>query len=424
MQIRCAGFYLAGAAAARTGDEMSGPALLLAGFAVSGSVTEASSLLAAVTAAAAVGGPVLGAFLDRSARPGRLLAGALALYGAGLVLILAALGRLPFAFVLAIAVGTGLSGPALSGGWTAQLPRVVPPERLPRATALDAMTFSAAGLAGPALAGTAAGLLGAPAAVGLSVVLIGAGLPVAWGLPGRVAGVRRDREALPQEATAHPDPDPKKPRGTRGTVIGDLAAGVRCIVRSPSLARATLTSVASCAAQGMLVTCTPLLGARSLGGAGHGARLLSGIAVASLVANAALARFPGRLAPDTVVRTGALIQAAALALAATGRPALLATAVLLAGAGEGPQLTALFALRHREAPEWLRSQVFVTGASLKITGFALGAAVAGPMIGRSLPGTLLTAAGVQAVGALGGAARRKGTLAAARPFSKQGGTDT
>lgn len=31
---------------------------------------------------------------------------------------------------------TGLLGPALSGGWTARLPRVVPVERLPRANAL------------------------------------------------------------------------------------------------------------------------------------------------------------------------------------------------------------------------------------------------------------------------------------------------
>lgn len=386
VKSRYACVYLAAATAARTGDEMSGPALLLAGFAASGSAAEASSLLAAVTAAAAVGGPVLGVVLDRSARPGRLLAAALALYAVGLVLILAALGRLPRALVLAIAAGTGLLGPALSGGWTAQLPRVVPPEGLPRATALDAMTFGAASLAGPALAGTAAGLLGASAAVVAAVTLIAAALPAAWTLPGRpVTGpaVRTGPHA--------------------GTVLGDLAAGWRCIGRSPSLARATVTSVASCAAQGMLIACAPVLGARSLGGAGRGAWLLSGVAVVSLAANAVLARLPGRplgrrLTPDAVVRHGAVLQAAALALAATGRPALLAVAAVLAGAGEGPQLAALFAVRNREAPERLRGQVFTTGASLKITGFALGAAVAGPLIGWSLPGALLAAAGVQVAG--------------------------
>jgi hypothetical protein len=39
-------FYLAGAVAARAGDEMSGPALMLAAFALAGSAVDASSLLA------------------------------------------------------------------------------------------------------------------------------------------------------------------------------------------------------------------------------------------------------------------------------------------------------------------------------------------------------------------------------------------
>lgn len=72
--------YLTGALVARTGDEAAGPALLLAGFAVAGSTSEASALLAGTSLASALGGPVLGALLDGAARPGRLLAGALALY--------------------------------------------------------------------------------------------------------------------------------------------------------------------------------------------------------------------------------------------------------------------------------------------------------------------------------------------------------
>ncbi|WP_445401735.1 hypothetical protein ACSMX9_09990 [Streptomyces sp. LE64] len=75
-----------------------------------------------------------------------------------------------------------------------------------------------------------------------------------------------------------------------------------------------------------------------------------------------------------------------------GQPAVLVAALFLAGFGEGPQLAALFAIRHREAPERLRSQVFTTGASLKVTGFALGAAAAGPVAAWSLPGALALAA--------------------------------
>ncbi|WP_454325334.1 MFS transporter [Streptomyces ambofaciens] len=359
---------------------MSGPALLLAGFAVAGSTVEASSLLAGITVSAAVGGPVLGAFLDRAARPGRLLAGALVLYATGLGVLLGGLGRWPFAVTIAVAVVTGLLGPALSGGWTAQLPRVVPGDRLPRANALDAMTFSAASLAGPALAGVVAEALGAPSAVVVSVVLISLALPAAWRLPAR----------------------PGRARGARtAPLISDLAAGIRIIIGRPSLARATLTSVISCVAQGMLTACVPLLGERVLGGVGRGAMLLSCAAVSALAANAVLTRFARSVAPETIIWTSALVQAAALALATADSAVTLIVAALVVGVGEGPQLAAVFAIRHREAPGDLRGQIFTTGASLKITGFAVGAAVAGPVATRSLSTALALAAGVAVLAALG-----------------------
>ncbi|MEV0522033.1 MFS transporter [Streptomyces sp. NPDC050439] len=391
--------YLAGAVVARSGDEMSGPALMLAGYAVAGSAAEASSLLAGITISAAVGGPVLGALLDRAERPGRLLAGALLLYGVGLAVLLAGLGRVPFTVTLLIAMVTGLLGPALSGGWTAQLPRVALGDDLPRANALDAMTFNVASLAGPALAGGVAEAWGASSAVVASVVLIGLALPAAWVLPGRPT-----RPARPARSSC--SARPVRARGGQArSVITDLAAGMRTIASRPALARATVSSILSCVATGMLTACIPLLGEHVLGGAGRGAMLLSCAAVSALVANAALVRFPRTVAPDTIMWAGALLQAAGLILAATGplgasgSPVVLIAAVLMTGMGEGPQLTALFAIRHRESPEHLRGQIFTTGASLKITGFALGAVVAGPLVTWSLPGTLALAASVSALAA-------------------------
>ncbi|MCG8968829.1 MULTISPECIES: MFS transporter [Streptomyces] len=371
--------YLAGAVAARAGDEMSGPALMLAGFALTGSATDASTLLAGITISAAVGGPVLGVLLDRAARPGRLLAGALVIYAAGLGTILLGLSRLPFTVTVLIAVVTGLLGPALSGGWTSQLPRVLHGDRLLRANAFDSMTFSVASLAGPALAGGMAEMLGAPTAVVVSATLITLALPSAWMLPTRPGRARRAQTT---------------------PLISDLAAGMRIIVEKPALARATLTSVIACTAQGMLTACVPLLGERVLGGAGRGAMLFSCTAVSALVANAVLARFPRSVAPDTIIWASALVQAVALALATWSQPVVLIVAAAMAGIGEGPQLAALFAIRHREVPERLRGQIFTTGASLKITGFALGAAVAGPIAVRSLPGALALAASVAALAAL------------------------
>ncbi|GGR25805.1 MFS transporter [Streptomyces roseolus] len=374
--------HLTGALAARTGDEAAGPALALAGFAAAGSTSGAAALLACVTVSAALGGPALGALLDRSPRPGRLLAAALALYAAGLGAVLLGLGRLPFAVTALLAVVTGLTGPALSGGWTAQLPRLAPADRMPRLHGLDSLTFSAAALAGPALAGGAALFLGAPAAVVVAAALVAAAVPVAWALP--PAGPPHD--------------------GRRG------GRGVRAVFGRGPLLRATVASVGCATAQGVVAACLPALGAGALGAPGRGALLLSVAAAASVAATALHARLPRTVPAARLLWGAALAQAGAWAVAATGGPVALVVAFAVAGAAEGPQLTALFAVRHEETPGRLRGRVFTIGAGVKITGFAVGAAAAAPVAARSLPSALVLAAALCAASALpwAGAPGRRG----------------
>jgi hypothetical protein len=158
--------------------------------------------------------------------------------------------------------------------------------------------------------------------------------------------------------------------------------------------------VVSYAGIGMLLVCCPLLGAQRLGDPARGALLISAIAVASLTANAILARRmrPGQLhrgRPDTWVLASTLVIGVSMAAAALAPGWLTLAAVALGGAGEGPQLTALFAVRHRETPANLRGQVYTTAASLKIAGLAAGAALAGPLAGWSVTGCLLIAAGTE-----------------------------
>ncbi|MFF8954782.1 MFS transporter [Streptomyces sp. NPDC014894] len=434
--------YAAGAAAARTGDEMSGPALLLAGPAITGSAASGSALLAGITAATALGGPLLGALLDRSPAPGRLLAAALAGHALALTAVLVSLGRIPLGWTLLIAVAVGLLAPALAGGWSAQLPAVTPARELPRATALDAMTFNAAALAGPALAGATAQLAGAHTAVAVAAVLISLALPAALRLPRRSerpgaepvrgagaprwsrpaawlrTGLRTDPAAgLRADPAAGLRTDPAA--GLRTDPVpglrAQLAAGPRAIVRNGPLARATAATTVSCAGEGLFVVCAPALGERDLGGPGHGALLLAAVAAAALAAGALFARAPVRPRPEAVIAGSAVLSAAAMALAAPGGPVLLAVAVVLAGLGQGPQLAAVFAIRHREAPERLRGQIFTTGASLKLTGFAVGAGIGGPLVLQSPPGALLAAAAVQLLAALCCAARRRGRPARIGP---------
>ena len=90
-----------------------------------------------------------------------------------------------------------------------------------------------------------------------------------------------------------------------------------------------------------------------------------------------------------------LVIGASMAAATVTPGWLTMAAVALGGAGEGPQLTALFAVRHRESPEHMRGQIFTTAASLKIGGLAAGAALAGSLADRSVTACLLVAAGFE-----------------------------
>ncbi|MGD0608291.1 MAG: MFS transporter [Streptosporangiaceae bacterium] len=391
------GLYLAGAAAARAGDEMSGPALLLLGFAVTGGPSAGSELLASLTIAAAAGGPLFGALLDRSPQPDRLLAATLAAYALALVVLATAVGRLPVLAVVFIALTAGLFNPAVAGGWTAQVPRMVTGRALEAGSALDAMTYSAASLAGPGFAALLAAWFGARPAVLTAAALVAAAGPAALSLARY----------------------PPSPRGRVPAPHRQVAAGFAAIATRPKLRRATVTSVISFVGVGMFVVCCPVLGAHRLGGPDRGALLITAMAAASLTANAILARRrwrgaqghrppgpaaqggsggdrpPGPAEPDIRILASTLLLGAGLAAAAVAPGWLTLAAAAIGGAGEGPQLTALFAVRHRESPGHMRGQIYTTAASLKIAGMAAGAALAGPLASRSVTSCLLVAAGTE-----------------------------
>ncbi|HXJ28472.1 MAG TPA: MFS transporter, partial [Streptosporangiaceae bacterium] len=249
--------YLAGATAARAGDEMSGPALLLLGFAVTGRPAAGSGLLASLMIAGAVGGPVFGALLDRSRRPDRVLAWALGGYAAGITVVQAVLGRLPASAAVPVALVAGLFSPAVAGGWTAQLPRVVTGRELDRGSALDALTYAAASLAGPALAAAVAAGLGARTAVLTAAALVALAIPAACSL----SRYRPDSPPPTGLHQARSRPASPQPAGHRLALHRQMAEGFAVIVTRRPLLRATVTSAVSYAGIGMLLVCCPVLGA-------------------------------------------------------------------------------------------------------------------------------------------------------------------
>jgi sugar phosphate permease len=74
--------------------------------------------------------------------------------------------------------------------------------------------------------------------------------------------------------------------------------------------------------------------------------------------------------------------------------------VAVAALADGPGLAATFAVRQDWAPRELQGQIFTTAAGLKVGAFALGAAIAGPLVtGIGSAGALLAAAGTSFLGA-------------------------
>lgn len=117
--------------------------------------------------------------------------------------------------------------------------------------------------------------------------------------------------------------------------------------------------------------------------------ILSVTACGGLAVSLICARFPIRLRPELVLLACVAASAAPfviLAVVPAGWPQL--PFFLLAGALGGPISVAQFAVRDRESPPQVRTQVFTLGAGLKVTGAAAGAALAGVAAGAG-PGVLL-----------------------------------
>ena len=137
--------------------------------------------------------------------------------------------------VIAIALAAGLFNPSVAAGWTAQLPRLVTEGELARGSALDALTYSAASLAGPALAAVVAAGFGARAAVLTAATLVVLAVPAASSL-----------SRCP--AATGPAPAPRRQMAARqltAQLAAQMAAGFAVIATRRPLLRATVTSVAS-----------------------------------------------------------------------------------------------------------------------------------------------------------------------------------
>ncbi|MFE2160646.1 MFS transporter [Streptomyces lydicus] len=374
--------YLATAFCARLAEEGMAVAVALLALQRAGDAAQGAFVLTAWMAPHVVAAPLVGALATRMRRPRLCYLGALSGFTAAVVTLSLLIGRAPAPVTLAVAVAGGACGPVVSGGLSSLIAVLVPagpPQD--RAYALDAAVYNAASVAGPAVVGVTAAVASPGAAMLLLGTVAAGAVAAATGLP--YGPPRQHTDARP--AT---------------TLRADLAAGLAAVWRVRELRAITAGTCLAFLGMGGLTTTAVLLAAHH-GHPGAGGALMTAFAVGALGGSLALARWQlplsdPRLATLSLCGTGVALAAAA----PVPSPAVCGALFVLAGACDGPLLTATFRIRAAYAPSRARAQIFTLGAGLKITAAACGAAAVGAGATLPPPLLLLAIAAVQLGGAL------------------------
>ena len=359
--------YATIAVSARSATEALGPALILSALAAARPESDGAIVVAGFTGLAALSGPVVGALLDRTTRPGRVITSAIGVLVGVMAVMAWLIPTAPLMLLVCLAAVGGFAHPALTGGLTSQLPSMVSGSALDRAYAVDATTYNLGAIVGPPIA-AAAVVVGSSGPVVFTLVL----LLVALAIVPRVPFAVRDH------------------RGPRHSLSRDVATGFRGLVSTPTLGYATVVTTVGFAGQAAFLVTMPLVSLAQTGSLATAGIVFGASAVGGVLSTVWLARRPLRDPDRAVTSTTVLVGAALVVLAVSPGFAVTVVAAFVLGAADGPMLTALFRIRTREADPRIRSAVFTTGASLRTSVFALTTAAMGALVVLG-PGVLLLA---------------------------------
>lgn len=258
------------------------------------------------------------------------------------------------------------------------MPRLVPPEQLTAAIALNTLSGRIAMLAGPALAGLIAAAWGVRACYAIDTVSFVASLYATARLPAmRPAGAPAGQEARRQHL-------PDGGRGRRS--LGAAAEGLRFIGRTPLLVAAFLTDL-DAMLLGLPVALFPALNAAHFGGSPRTLGLLNAAVGAGGLVSAVLSGPVAR-----VVRQGRGMLAGTMiwgaAIACFGLTASLSLALLmLAVAGAADTMTVTFraAMVQTVTPDELRGRVSSVEYIIGTGGAPLGNVESGAVASLTTP---------------------------------------
>lgn len=346
--------YLGAALAVRMADEGVRVSLVLLALRETGSPAVGGALVAALLVPHVLAAPLVGTVLDRARHPQRVLAAAVLLFAASLLSAAMLLGRAPLWVTVAVLLAGGCGGPALTGGLSGQLPRLVGRDRAPRAFGLDSLFYNVASMAGPAVTAAAAVAAGPRVAQALLASMAVLGAAGAASLPLTVGGGRRP---------------------VRGP---GLLNGGKAILTQPTLRIVTLSSSLGQLGPGALTVVAAVIATAAHRPESSGL-LLSAVAAGALFGSLLWTWRP--LAPNrsALVTTMAMIAIGIPLLLAATTSSLKILALLfgISGVFVGPFGSALFTARTLYADGNVRGQVFTIGAGLKVSAGALGAGLIG-----------------------------------------------
>jgi predicted MFS family arabinose efflux permease len=353
--------FVSAATLARVSDEMFSVGVVLLVLDRTGSAALAGATVAAITLPSLVTGPLLGAWLDLTGRRRVLMVADQLLITVVLLAVVLMVGNAPDWTIPLVVLLAGLTYPLSFGGFTSLIPAIVPDELLAPANALETTSFNSALVVGPALAGGLSAAFGPATPLLVEAALALCALALIVRIPGLDSGPRHEG---------------------RGTLLGVAADGLRHIVSVPELRGITFAGALGLGGLGLMTLAFPLFAVEHLdverSAAGY---MWAAFAVGSTLGALSLVRIQRRVPPERIVLAGyAIFGVLMLLWPLAGSLPVLLVLIALASCADGPALAAQFAVRQQLVPPSLYGQVFTTAAGLKVGSFAMGAAIAGPLV--------------------------------------------
>ena len=289
------------------------------------------------------------------------------------VIALGELAGAPVVAELILLAGLGVTFPVPTVGFRSLVPVLVPRRLWDPANAADSITFDAAFVAGPALAGLAVTLVGAAFAIGLQAAAT------------LVAGIAAARV-----------PEPKSRPRTDEPPLAAILTGVRTVAGHPELRSTVVLMVVSGAGLGCLTIGLPLWAKEGLHASpGTAGWMWAALSVGSIIGGLGYGwrRPPGSDARHVVAFT-ALYGIPLIAVPLAGSVPVLMAAMFAAGLFSAPFIIAMFGIRQRSVEPHLHGRVFAITVSINAAGVPAGAFLAGLIVGPLGVHRLLYGAGL------------------------------